>query len=140
MLRDWSDVYSVGIPEIDQQHQGFFAAAHRLYEQILDRDEKQAVGEAVGFMRDYADSHFKAEEAFMRKHDYPALVQHQALHAAFFKRLDALAQDLANFGPSQDLADRALDLTQDWLVDHIADEDVLYALHARSHSAGAAEV
>ena len=69
----------------------------------------------------------------MRDHAYPALATHQALHAAFFKRLDALAEDLATFGPSQDLADRALDLTQDWLVDHITDEDVLYALHARSH-------
>lgn len=138
MLRDWSDVYSVGIPKIDQQHQGFFAAAHRLYEQILDRKEKQAVAEAVSFMHDYADSHFKAEEAFMRKHEYPALAQHQALHAAFFQRLDALAEDLTNFGPSQQLADRALDLTQDWLVDHIADEDVLYALHARSRGDGAA--
>jgi hemerythrin len=132
MLRDWSDVYSVGIPEIDEQHQGFFAASHRLYEQILDRDAKQGVEEAITFMRRYADSHFQAEEAFMRKHDYPALKAHQALHAAFFARLDALAEDLAIFGPSPDLADRALDLTQDWLVDHIADEDVLYALHARS--------
>ncbi|WP_295389417.1 bacteriohemerythrin [uncultured Thiodictyon sp.] len=137
MLRDWSDVYSVGIPEIDEQHQGFFAASHRLYEQILDRDAKQGVQEALAFMRHYADSHFQAEEAFMRQHDYPALKAHQALHAAFFARLDALAEDLATFGPSPDLADRALDLTQDWLVEHIADEDVLYALHARSQTADA---
>ena len=135
MLRDWSDAYSINIPEIDHQHQGFFGAAHRLYERILDREEKPALLEAVAFMRNYAQSHFTAEEAFMRKHEYPALVYHQSLHAAFFERLDALAQDLTNFGPSQDLADRALDLTQDWLVDHIADEDVLYALHAKSRAA-----
>ncbi len=138
MLRDWSDVYSVGIAEIDHQHQGFFAASHRLYEQILDREAKQGVAEAVAFMRDYAGSHFQAEEAFMREHEYPGLRAHQALHAAFFERLDALAEDLAVFGPSQDLAERALDLTQDWLVDHIADEDVLYALHARSRTGAAA--
>ena len=135
MLRDWSDAYSINIPEIDHQHQGFFVAAHRLYERILDREEKPAVLEAVAFMRNYAESHFTAEEAFMRLHEYPALAYHQSLHAAFFERLDALAQDLTNFGPSQDLADRALDLTQDWLVDHIADEDVLYALHAKSRAA-----
>jgi len=135
MLRDWSDVYSVGIAEIDHQHQGFFAASHRLYQRILEREELRAVEEALAFMRDYAASHFSTEESFMRDHAYPALATHQALHAAFFKRLDALAEDLATFGPSQDLADRALDLTQDWLVDHITDEDVLYALHARSHAA-----
>ncbi len=36
------------------------------------------------------------------------------------------------FGPSQALADRALDLTQDWLIDHIADEDMLYSLHVKA--------
>jgi hemerythrin len=136
MLRDWSEAYSVGIPEIDRQHQGFFNAAHLLYERILDRQEREAVQEAMAFMHDYAATHFRTEEAFMREHAYPALQQHQTLHAAFFRRLDALAEDLANFGPSPDLAERALDLTQEWLVDHIADEDVLYALHARSHPGG----
>lgn len=138
MLRDWSDVYSVGIPEIDEQHQGFFKASHRLYDEILDCQGEHAVEAAVAFMRDYANRHFTAEEDFMRQHAYPALAEHQALHAAFFERLDALAEDLAVFGPSQHLADRALDLTQDWLVEHIADEDVLYALHARSQSPAAA--
>ncbi len=136
MLREWSEVYSVGIPEIDEQHQGFFAASHRLYERILDRDAQTGAAEAIAFMRDYAQRHFQAEEAFMQRHQYPALAAHQALHAAFFERLNTLAEDLANFGPDEDLAERALGLTQDWLVDHIADEDVLYALHAR-HPHGA---
>lgn len=132
MLRDWSDVYLIGIAEIDQQHQGFFAAAHRLYEDILDREGKNAVVEAMAFMRNYAEQHFQTEEAFMRKHDYPGLKEHLRLHAAFFRRLDGLEDDLMIFGPSQDLADRALDITQDWLIDHIADEDMLYSLHVRA--------
>ena len=137
MLRDWSNAYSIGIPAIDEQHQGFFNASHRLYEQILDREANQGVEEAIAFMRTYADTHFRDEEDFMRTHAYPDLGAHQALHAAFFSRLDALAEDLATFGPNPDLAEQALDLTQDWLVDHIADEDVLYALHAKAHAAEA---
>ena len=132
MLRDWSDVYLIGIPEIDQQHQGFFVASHRLYEGILSRDGKNAVIDALGFMRKYAEQHFGTEEAFMRQHDYPGIKDHLHQHAAFFRRLDELENDLMIFGPSQDLADRALDITQDWLIDHIADEDMLYALHVKS--------
>ncbi len=140
MLRDWSDVYLIGIADIDRQHQGFFTASHRLYEDILDREGKNAVTEAIAFMRDYAEQHFQTEEAFMRKHDYPALKEHLRQHAAFFRRLDELENDLMIFGPSQDLADRALDITQDWLIDHIADEDMLYSLHIKASlaSAGAA--
>lgn len=132
MLRDWSDIYRIGIAEIDLQHQGFFTAAHRLYDDILERDGKSAVVEAMVFMRDYAEQHFRTEEAFMRKHDYPGLTEHLRLHAGFFRRLDELENDLMIFGPSQALADRALDITQDWLIDHIADEDMLYSLHVRA--------
>lgn len=138
MLRDWSDVYLIGIGDIDEQHRGFFAAAHRLYEEILDRKGRNAVVEAISFMRDYANEHFQTEEAFMRKHDYPALKEHLRQHAAFFRRLDELENDLMIFGPSQSLADRALDITQDWLIDHIADEDMLYALHVKAASPGLA--
>ncbi len=132
MLRDWSDAYRVGIDEIDEQHQGFFAAAHRLYEAILDQKGRDAVGEVLAFMRGYAEQHFETEEAFMRRHDYPGLREHQRIHAQFFQRLEDLEQDLSMIGPSQDLADRALDITQDWLIDHIGDEDMLYALHVKA--------
>jgi hemerythrin len=132
MLRDWSDVYSIGIAEIDEQHRGFFNAAHRLYEDILEREGRNAVVEAITFMRDYANRHFETEEAFMRKHDYPGIKDHLRQHTAFFRRLDELENDLMIFGPSQNLADRALDITQDWLIDHIADEDMLYSLHVKA--------
>ncbi len=134
MLKDWSDVYSIGIAEIDEQHKGFFAASHGLYEAIMDRSGKDAVGQAIVFMRDYADSHFRTEEAFMRKHEYDGLAEHLRLHAAFMDTLAGLEDDLRNFGPNERLANRALDITQDWLINHISDEDVLYALHVKSRT------
>lgn len=136
MLREWSDAYRIGIDEIDEQHQGFFAASHQLYETILNREGKGGVIEAVTFMRGYAETHFSAEEDFMRKHDYPDLAAHLRQHVAFMRHLDVLENDLRTFGPSQELADRALDMTQDWLIDHIADEDVLYALHVKAGELG----
>ncbi|MBO8087722.1 bacteriohemerythrin [Marichromatium sp. AB31] len=135
MLKEWSDVYSIGIPEIDEQHRCFFSASHRLYNEILDRKGKEAVEGAVSFMREYAERHFSTEEAFMNEHGYPDLKAHLQQHAAFFRRLDILEQELQMFGPTQDLAERALDITQDWLIDHIADEDMLYSLHIKSGDA-----
>jgi hemerythrin len=136
MLREWSDFYIIGIEEIDQQHQGFFTASHQLYEAILNREGKDGVIAALTFMRSYAETHFNAEEDFMRKHDYPDLDDHLRQHVAFMRHLDALENDLRTFGASRELADRALDMTQDWLIDHIADEDVLYALHVKAGELG----
>ena len=105
MLKQWSDDYLVGIQEIDQQHRRFFDAAHRLYDEILNCQGEHAVGEAVEFLRHYAMEHFRTEEAFMRKHDFPRLAEHQQLHAQFFETLDQLVEDFNVFGPSQHLAD-----------------------------------
>ena len=45
MLLEWTDDYSIGIGEIDEQHQSFFEAAHRLYNAILNVEEEQVVEE-----------------------------------------------------------------------------------------------
>jgi hemerythrin len=65
------------------------------------------------------------------KHGYPHLEGHRTLHAAFFENLERLDDDLRVFGPSQHLADRALEVAQDWLIDHIADEDMQYGNYVR---------
>lgn len=131
MIREWSDEYLTGIAEIDEQHKGFFDAAHRLYDQILNCEGEHGVEDAAAFLRDYAKRHFQTEEAFMREHGFPRLEQHKELHEAFFENLELLADELKVCGPSQHLADRALDVAQNWLIDHIADEDMLYATHVK---------
>ncbi len=88
-MRDWSDDYLIGIDEIDGQHRGFFDAAHRLYDQILNCEGEHGVEEAVAFLRDYAESHFQTEEAFMRKHGYPHLEGHQDAARGLFRESGA---------------------------------------------------
>ena len=134
MLMNWSDDYLVGITEIDEQHKAFFEATHRLYDHILNCEGEKAIEESVTFLRDYANNHFRIEEAFMQKHGFPRLEEHRKLHAEFFDMLEALVQDLALFGPSQHLADHALEVSQDWLIRHIIDEDSQYAAHVRQQA------
>ncbi len=133
MLKDWSDDYLIGIDEVDGQHKGFFQAAHRLYDHILNCEGEKAVEEAVEFLRDYADEHFRTEEAFMQKHGFPGFERHRKLHADFLEGLDMLSDDLRVFGPSQHLADRALEVAQDWLIDHITEEDMQYVKYVKEH-------
>ena len=127
MLKTWSDDYALGIQAIDEQHKGFFEASHRLYDAILNCKGEKMVEESVAFLQDYARQHFQTEEGYMKKHAYPHLEQHKILHTEFLEVLDGLIDDLALFGPSQHLADRALEISQEWLINHIIEEDSLYA-------------
>lgn len=134
MLKTWSDDYLIGIAAIDAQHKAFFEAAHRLYDRILNCEGEKVVEESIRFLKGYAHRHFEAEEAYMARHEYPRLEQHKALHAEFFEVLDLLVDDLEVFGPSQHLADRALAISQDWLIGHISDEDGQYAAYVRNRT------
>ena len=131
MLKTWFDDYSLGIQAIDEQHKGFFEASHRLYDAILNCKGEHIVEESVAFLRDYASRHFQTEESYMAKHAYPYLEHHKKLHAEFLEVLDGLVDELALFGPSQHLADRALEISQEWLINHIIEEDTLYAQYIK---------
>jgi hemerythrin len=132
MLKAWSDDYLIGIEAIDEQHRGFFEATHRLYDSILNCEGEKIVEESAEFLRDYAKRHFQVEEAFMAQHGYPRLEQHKRLHANFFEVLEMLLDELDVFGSSQHLADHALDISQEWLIQHITDEDVQYAQYVKA--------
>ncbi len=132
MLKQWSDDFLIGIDQIDAQHKRFFEAAHRLYDSILNCEGETAVESSVQFLRDYANEHFQTEEQFMQKHDFPDIAKHRELHVRFFEGLDQLVYDLKAFGPTQHIAEQALEMSQDWLIDHIADEDTLYAKYVKN--------
>ena len=132
MLKTWSDDYSLGIQTIDEQHKDFFEASHRLYDAILNCKGEKVVEESVAFLRDYARWHFQAEESYMTKNAYPLLEQHKLLHTEYLEVLESLIDDLALFGPSQHLADRALEISQEWLINHIIEEDTLYAQYIKN--------
>ena len=136
MLTAWSDDYALGIEAIDTQHKGFFEAAQRLYDSILDCEGEHLAEQSVEFLRQYAKQHFQTEETFMAQHGYPYLEQHKQLHGEFLEALAQLVNDLEVFGPSQDLADRAMELSQEWLIRHIIDEDSAYAKYIAEQGKG----
>ena len=133
MIKKWSDDYALGIQALDEQHRGFFEAGHRLYDAIMNCEGEKVVEESVVFLRDYADRHFREEEGFMEKHAYPHFAHHKKLHTEFLEVLDGLMHDLELFGPSQHLADRAWEISQEWLVNHIIEEDTRYAHYIKQH-------
>ncbi len=130
----WSDGYSIGIDEIDKQHKKFFEVVHEFYMNILNCEGEKAVEETLEFLKSYAVEHFQSEEAFMKKYEYPRIKEHKKLHEEFIEKFDTLADQFSISGSSQGLANEALDMAQNWLTDHILDEDTQYAEHVRHFS------
>jgi hemerythrin len=122
MQLQWTTSLSVGIAEIDAQHQELFRRAGQLLEG-LRKGEPEEIGTLVEFLHEYAVVHFGAEEASMRIARYPGYVRHKAEHDRFIGDLLALAEDHDRNGAGAFLALRASHWLTQWLKQHVSGTD-----------------
>jgi hemerythrin-like metal-binding protein len=123
-LVTWQDTYSIGLPEVDDQHKMLFALINRLWVATIARAERSELLGIVEELENYTRSHFAAEEAFMRAIRYARRAEHEGMHRVFVGRIsvERAAVDAGKL-PGLDL----LRFLNDWLVNHILVTDKEYA-------------
>jgi hemerythrin len=123
----WENKYSVGNPEIDEQHKGMFELGNRLPELSNARDIKPIIMRLYKHTRE----HFSHEEKMMKSIGFPLLAEHTLLHENLITQLNKIS--------SQPLdADEAVygfkKFIHDWLIDHIMKEDNSYFQFSKEQS------
>ncbi|MFA6038822.1 MAG: hemerythrin family protein [Candidatus Peribacteraceae bacterium] len=121
----WEARYSVGLDQIDEQHQEFFRILNVMGALADTRDIKRAdVLPLLQSLSDYAFYHFASEEEYLERYRYPGIAFHRRQHdifrdriALFLEEVESSAADL----PS--LFRRIVTYAREWLVNHILVED-----------------
>jgi hemerythrin len=118
---EWKPQYSVGVAELDAQHQTLFELANRLI-RLHDAGptDKQFFIILNELVR-YAETHFATEEELMRRHGYPDLAAHEEEHRKFVERVFALNQRLGS--ADRTLSFELLDFLKTWYIDHVLGDD-----------------
>jgi hemerythrin len=120
MPLNWNDNLSVGIREIDLQHQELIEIINQLELAVITYQQAKALGEVLPRLNAYVLFHFTTEEALMT----PAISQvhvekHRLQHQEFTARVAALrAQPLTTIDLSE-----FVDYLKRWLVEHIMKTD-----------------
>ena len=127
----WKPEYSVGVDEIDAQHQELFRRAG-LFIESLRKQSRQEIGILLSFLRLYAVTHFGAEEAWMRKAGYPATEEHERQHDRFIKDILALSDQHERKGGSGIEPARVSGWLEKWLMHHVTEVDVEFARHLKA--------
>jgi hemerythrin len=122
MALQWTPALSVGVAEIDDQHQELFRRAARLLDGIK-RGEPEEIGTLVDFLHEYAVTHFGAEEAYMREEAFPGYVRHKAEHDRFISDLLALASEHERIGSGAFLSLKVNHWLVQWLKEHVSGTD-----------------
>lgn len=123
-LFTWNNSYSVGVAEIDGQHQEIMRMINELNESMLKGKGKEAVGGILSKLINYTASHFGVEEKLMAKHGYPEYEEHKAKHDKMVGKVLALQKDV-NAGKLT-VSSEVMSFLQDWLNKHIMGTDKKY--------------
>ncbi|HDQ13848.1 MAG TPA: bacteriohemerythrin [Sediminispirochaeta sp.] len=118
----WSDIYSVEVPSIDEQHKKLIALINRLHHHFVERpDDNSVIEAALVELESYAQEHFSYEEKLLKEHGYPEYMKHKFEHRNFFRRVEAFRQ-------SDELElQELLFFLQSWLTSHIKGVDKRYS-------------
>ena len=119
----WTAQLSVGVVEIDAQHQELFRRVNLFLAALAEKRGAAELEPLVRYLREYVREHFAEEQRLMEFSFYPGLGEHLAEHQRFEDEYEALAAELGRTGPTFGLAKRLLALLVDWLARHVGTTD-----------------
>lgn len=124
-LIEWTEEFSVGIDEIDAQHQKWISIINELHDSIMDAKGTSALKELIREMEEYTDFHFSAEEEMLEKAGWPELDRHKRIHFGFKQQIAQLKRDI--YLGELVLRSQVMSVIKSWLIEHILKEDQEYS-------------
>ena len=115
---EWSEVLSVGVPSVDEDHKKLVSLVNELFSSCFVGVGDEALSAVLGRLIDYTQYHFAREEEFLRSRESPALASHADEHHKLTEQVMAIAAK----GPAA-LSDDVLLFLRDWLTHHILETD-----------------
>ena len=120
----WTEEFSVGVSEMDRQHKKLITMINRLVDEPKATTRSETVSDLLTGMINYAQEHFRAEEALMSEHAYPFKDQQADQHRSFIEKTvefcSAVEADV-------DIVPQAmLEYLKSWLIHHILEQDMKY--------------
>jgi hemerythrin-like metal-binding protein len=122
---NWSNSLSVGVPEIDEEHQQFVARVNELNRAIVEGKDKSTVERLLDLMLMEATHHFWHEQQLLAQWKYPQRAAHAAKHAQLTAQFDRVMKEFEQADVSFTWALKGLHIKQ-LLVDHLLHEDMKY--------------
>ncbi len=121
---EWSNKYSVGVSVIDEEHKGFIDIINKIIAVKQRNYSQEEVDEVLSELVKFAKEHFKTEEAYMSKFEYPDYLLHYNEHLNFSLHMIIYNNQVIN--GEYKIMDELYNYLQEWLVHHIQKTDKKY--------------
>ena len=131
----WSEKYSVGIQDIDNQHKHFFAIISELMSFIEERRPESALINSLKSLADYADYRFVLEEKYFVGKGFSGETEHVQAHNDFRDKIASFYKTRESESDPYVAAFELSDFAQKWLEDPILSMDQEFGKFFKQHPA-----
>ena len=127
----WNPKFETGIPTVDAQHRKLVALCNKLRSAIMKSSSAQglkwedSLASALRECTDYVQTHFHDEEVLMQAAGYEGYERHKKEHEAFTRKVLETAQGFSSSSVKSAL--QFVNFLYEWILSHIAHEDLLFA-------------
>ena len=128
---EWNSGMSVGIPEIDADHQRFISLVDELNYSITARMKASEIKKRLQQVIEDANRHFEQEEKLFQDRQYPNAAGHLRSHSNIRNMLKNVQDSFIPYGLDAEWMDAAQVIKQ-ILISHLLTEDMQYASYFES--------
>lgn len=126
----WTDdKFSVGNPQIDDQHKQLIKHINRLIALQKQRGNKKQQVKILTDLENYIEQHLVFEEALLRERGYPAHEEHAQLHSQYMIEVEMWGLMVENEDPN--LLKKMCSFLNLWLTEHILGEDMKFSKYVK---------
>jgi hemerythrin len=121
-LLSWKPEYSVHEAVLDNHHKRLFDLLNTVYENVMNSLEVNCVLPVIDELSEYTDSHFSAEERFMREKEFVAIDAHIAKHREFKHTIETMKAHY--HGNNLEVTQELIIVLGEWLLNHVLKDDM----------------
>ncbi len=125
----WTSRLSVGVAEIDAQHQELYRRVDEFLRALAERRARPEIQPLVRFLGAYVREHFATEQQMMELAEYAGMGDHMAEHQWFEEEYTRLAERLDRDGATAEVATALVALLTGWLDHHLETTDRALGRH-----------
>lgn len=121
---EWHPSYSVGVRQLDEQHQVILALINRLASAGRLDVHSEVISEVLEALTRYANDHFRSEEELLARHGYAGVGEQKEDHTQYRLKVARLCLDASRHKTS--LPEELTAFLRDWWVRHILERDMKF--------------
>jgi len=121
----WSDSFSMGVKQLDEQRKELLAFVDGLLHPIADSKEEASFWDTIRQAEQYVKDHFATEDKYMLLTRFPGYNEHKNAHDQFVQTIaDNMKCLKAGETP---IPEKFISFMKNWMLSHIAIMDKRYS-------------